>query len=131
MQLAATVQSCWMLQGEGHSRESRGNSDKLSSPPTPTPADGGSSLAAPVLFWLYVVREVRRIGVCVCIYVSLYIVILQPNPSLSNSSSWIYSSPLVAVEEKQWLKTGHCCSLRANHGCAAVQRLGSCACELT
>lgn len=56
---------------------------------------------------------------CLC----LYIYRMLPNSSLSNSYSWIYSSPLVSVEEKQWLKTGHYCFLHANHSCSAVQRL--------
>lgn len=63
-----------------------------------------------------------------CLYLSLsiYSYCLLPNPSLSNSHSWIYSSPRVAVEEKRWLKTGHHWSLHANH-----RELGSCACEST
>lgn len=70
MQLAATVPSCQVLQGEGDSRESRGNSDKLSTPLTPGTRDGGSSLAACVILALCS-EKVTRIGVCV--YVSIFI----------------------------------------------------------
>lgn len=105
MQLAATVPSCHVLQGEGDSRGSRGNSDKLSSP---------AFLHKSAILALCSERSHKDgcISSCPTLFLSCCLTLSYPI-----ATSWIYHNPLVDVKEKQWFKVRSLCTNHTGPDC--------------